>query len=77
MLALPIRLRGLGIFDPRKSSEDSYRFSVSVTFPLAAAIILHLIVQFSIVNVISSKRHFPSNIKDLLTAFPLVLYPAS
>jgi len=30
MLALPISLRGLGIFDPRKSSENSYQFSVSV-----------------------------------------------
>jgi len=39
MLALPIHLGGLGIFDPCKSSEDSYYFSVSVTSPLAAAII--------------------------------------
>jgi len=34
MLALPIRLGGLGIFDPCKSSEDRYHFSVSVTSPL-------------------------------------------
>jgi len=39
MLALPICLGGLGIFDPRKSSEDSNQFSVSVTSLLAAAII--------------------------------------
>jgi len=39
MLALPIHLGGLGIFDPHKSSEDSYQFSASVTSPLAAAII--------------------------------------
>jgi len=39
MLALPIRLGGLGIFDPRKSPEDNYYFSVSFTSPLAAAII--------------------------------------
>jgi len=36
MLALPNYLGGLGIFYPQKSSEDSL---VSVTFPLAAAII--------------------------------------
>jgi len=39
MLALPIRLGGLGIFDTCKSSEDRYQFSVSVTSPLAATII--------------------------------------
>jgi len=38
MLALPIRLRGLGIFDPCKSARDNYKFSVSVTSPLASAI---------------------------------------
>jgi len=39
MLALPIRFGGLGIFGPRKSSDQ---FSVSVTSPLAAAIINQL-----------------------------------
>jgi len=39
MLALPIRSGGLGLFNPCQSSEDSYQFSVSVTSPMAAAII--------------------------------------
>ena len=33
MFALPIRQGGLGIFDPRKSSQDNYQFSTSVTSP--------------------------------------------
>ena len=42
MLALPIHSGGLGIFNPCQSSEDSYKFSVSVTSPMAAAIINQL-----------------------------------
>ena len=34
LLALLIRLEGLGIFDPCKSSEESYQVSVSITHPL-------------------------------------------
>ena len=58
-------------------SEESYGVSVSITFPLDAVILnqLLLIVQFSIVNVISSKRHFPSCARDLLTAFPPCFLP--
>ena len=39
MFAMPIRLGGLGIFDPCKSSQDNYQFSTSVRFPLASAIL--------------------------------------
>jgi len=42
MLALLIRLGGLGIFDSCKSSQDNYEFSVSVTSPLASAILNQL-----------------------------------
>jgi len=42
MLVLPIHLGGLGIFDPCKSSEESYRVLVSITSPLATAVINQL-----------------------------------
>jgi len=42
MLALPIRLGGLGIFDPCKSAQGNYEFSVFVTSPLALAILNQL-----------------------------------
>ena len=42
MLALPIHSGGLGLSNPCQSSEDSYHFSISVTSPMAAAIINQL-----------------------------------
>ena len=39
IFALPIHQRGLGIFDPCKSSQNNYQFSTSVTSPLASAIL--------------------------------------
>ena len=42
MLALLIRLGGLGIFDPCKSSVESYQVSVSINSPQATAIINQL-----------------------------------
>ena len=42
MLALPIRLGDLGIFNPVKSSQSNYQFSIHVTSPLASAILNQL-----------------------------------
>ena len=42
MLALPIRLGSLGIFNPCKSTQDNYQFSVSITSPLVSAILKQL-----------------------------------
>ena len=39
MLALPIQLWGLGIFNSCKSAQDNYQFSVSIISPLVLAIL--------------------------------------
>ena len=74
MLALPIQLGGLGIFDCCKSAKDNY---TTFQFHHVSLSLIHLpaLIIFSNGSILSNKRLYLSSIRIFPTAFHLFTQP--